>query len=67
MQSPVKDGKHGRQSIVYSVHPRYKTGHKTEQVDKEIKIRIIHPATLPDWHDYKGKKAWLMIDEIKVF
>ncbi len=67
MQGSVKDEKHGHQSIVYSIHPRYKIGHKSKQADKEIKIRIIHPATLPDWHTYKGNKAWLMIDEIRTY
>lgn len=32
---------------------------------KKMTIRIIHPSTLPDWHTYKGEKAWLMIDEVR--
>ena len=32
---------------------------------KKMTIRIIHPSALPDWHQHKGQKAWLMIDEVK--
>ncbi|MCR5193894.1 MAG: hypothetical protein K6D59_11430 [Bacteroidales bacterium] len=69
--SMVRDERHGRQRVVYTILPRTKRqrilfGDKTIYPGKNIKIRIIHPATLPDWHNYKGKKAWLMIDEIKV-
>ena len=31
-----------------------------------LRIRIACQATLPDWHDYSGEPAWLMIDEITV-
>ena len=69
--SMVRDERHGRQRVVYTILPRTKRqrilfGDKTIYPGKNIKIRIIHSATLPDWHNYKGKKAWLMIDEIKV-
>ena len=31
-----------------------------------LRLTITHPAVLPQWHSYKGEKAWLMIDEIEV-
>ena len=31
-----------------------------------LRIKIACQATLPDWHDYSGEPAWLMIDEITV-
>ncbi len=31
-----------------------------------LRLVIYHPARLPDWHDYKGEPAWLMIDEVEV-
>ena len=33
---------------------------------KYLRLKFNHPAKLPQWHDYKGEKAWLMIDEIGV-
>ncbi len=55
----IKDERHGRERVVFASDD----GNLTT-VGKKIKIRIIHPSTLPDWHTYKGNKAWLMIDEI---
>ena len=33
---------------------------------KYLRIKIICQPTLPEWHDYSGEPAWLMIDEISV-
>lgn len=65
------DTMHGRQRVSYSCFPRHKKkrwlgGWKVVSLSKEVKIRIIQSPTLPDWHTYKGEKAWLMIDEIKI-
>ena len=61
-KSLLKDERHGQQRVTFTISNK-----EAILKSKRQKIRIIHPATLPDWHDYKGKKAWLMIDEIKVF
>ena len=55
--SDIRDEQHGRQRVVFTARH---TG------DKKTKIRILHSPTLPDWHAYKGEKAWLMIDEIRI-
>lgn len=70
-KTETKDIMHGRQRVSYTCFPRHKKkrwlgGWKEVSLSKEVKIRIIHPSTLPDWHTYKGEKAWLMIDEIKI-
>ena len=70
-RSAIRDERHGRQRVIYECLPLHKKqrklfGTKIVSLNKEVTIRIIHPATLPDWHQYKGDKAWLMIDEIKV-
>ena len=62
MESKIRDEQHGRQRVVF-----YKWFGSSKRDSKKQKIRIIHPATLPDWHTYKGNKAWLMIDEIKAY
>lgn len=33
---------------------------------KFIKVKVSASALLPEWHDYAGQKAWLLLDEIKV-
>ena len=62
---------HGRQRVSYLCFPRHKKkrwlgGWKEVSLSKEVKIRIIHSPTLPDWHTNKGEKAWLMMDEIRI-
>ncbi len=64
MQGVVKDPKHGRQRVTYSVKSMNSDPHKSERPKKKIRIRIVHPSVLPEWHSYKGEKAWLMIDEV---
>lgn len=59
----IKDERHGRQRVVFRSHRPLKQ--KPDNLSKNIKIRIVHPSTLPDWHQHKGQKAWLMIDEVK--
>lgn len=55
-KNSIKAEQHGRQRILY-----------TSKIvkSKSQKIRILHTPTLPDWHEHKGEKAWLMIDEIR--
>ncbi len=70
-KTETEDLMHGRQRVSYLCFPRHKKkrwlgGWKEVSLSKEVKIRIIHPSTLPNWHTYKGEKAWLMIDEVKV-
>ena len=75
-RTTINDERHGRQRVVFQCEPRYKMlrcllgkhlcHYRTVYPTKKITIRIIHPSTLPDWHTYKGEKAWLMIDEIEV-
>ena len=31
-----------------------------------LRIKIVCQPTLPDWHEYSGEPAWLMIDEITI-
>ncbi|MBP5516139.1 MAG: hypothetical protein J6X86_04225 [Bacteroidales bacterium] len=58
-----KDKHHGKQRVVYKIAVR-----EPRRIKKEkIEIRIIHAERLPEWHSYKGEKAWLMIDEVKVY
>ncbi len=71
-RSTITDEKHGRQRVVFTHRTPvidYATPEARENGNRDIsnrvKIRIIHPATLPDWHQYKGNKAWLMMDEIR--
>ena len=33
---------------------------------KYLRIKIECQPTLPEWHEYSGEPAWLMIDEITV-
>ena len=62
-KTAIKDERHGRQRVVFRSHRPLKQ--KPNNLSKIIKIRIVHPSTLPDWHTYKGQKAWLMIDEVR--
>ena len=62
-KTAIKDERHGRQRVVFRSHRPLKQ--KPDNLSKNIKIRIVHPASLPDWHTYKGQKAWLMIDEVR--
>ena len=71
-KTAIKDERHGRQRVTFS-HHRFITCFSTREarkrenrnISKRMTIRIVHPATLPSWHTYKGQKAWLMIDEVK--
>ena len=60
-KTAITDERHGRQRVVF----RSDRPQKPDNLSKNVKIRIVHPSTLPDWHQYKGRKAWLMIDEVK--
>ncbi len=33
---------------------------------KYIKVYVESYKTLPDWHDYAGENAWIMLDEIRI-
>lgn len=33
---------------------------------KYIKVKIDNVGKLPEWHDYAGENAWIMIDEIRI-
>ena len=33
---------------------------------KYIKVKIDNIGKLPEWHDYAGENAWIMIDEITI-
>ena len=59
--SVIKDEQHGKQRVNFII-----SGMEGNLKGKKQKIRITHPSTLPDWHEYKGEKAWLMIDEIRI-
>lgn len=68
----ITDERHGRQRVTFSHHTPIKCfttrearKRENKNTSKKMKIRIIHPSTLPDWHTYKGEKAWLMIDEVR--
>jgi len=66
----IKDSCNGRQRVSFSIRPRNVKESifdgMSARLSRRQTIRIIHPAILPEWHDYKGKKAWLMIDEVKI-
>ena len=41
--------------------------HPAEAGDvRYVRIRLHRKPSLPQWHNYKGYPAWLMIDEITV-
>ena len=33
---------------------------------KYIKVKVENVGILPEWHDYAGEKAWIMLDEIRI-
>ena len=73
-RNTIIDEKHGRQRVIFTQRTPIRCfvtleGQENENknLSKKVRIRIIPPSTLPDWHTYKGEKAWLMIDEIKVY
>ena len=33
---------------------------------KYIKVYVENYKTLPEWHDFAGEKAWIMLDEIRI-
>ena len=33
---------------------------------KYIKVKVDNVGKLPEWHDYAGEDAWIMIDEISI-
>ena len=33
---------------------------------KYIKVKVESYKTLPEWHDYAGENAWIMLDEIRI-
>ena len=33
---------------------------------KFIRVKVENQGVLPDWHPYKGQKAWIMVDEVTV-
>ena len=37
-----------------------------EKQTKFIRVKLENQGVLPDWHPYKGEKAWIMVDEVTV-
>ena len=33
---------------------------------KYVRVKVENQGVLPDWHPYKGQKAWIMLDEVVV-
>ena len=33
---------------------------------KYVRVKVENQGVLPDWHPYKGQKAWIMVDEVVV-
>jgi beta-galactosidase len=33
---------------------------------KFVRVKVENQVVLPDWHPYKGQKAWIMVDEVSV-
>ena len=33
---------------------------------KYVRVKVENQGVLPDWHPYKGEKAWIMVDEVVV-
>jgi hypothetical protein len=33
---------------------------------KYVRVKVENQGVLPDWHPYKGQKAWIMVDEVSV-
>ena len=33
---------------------------------KYVRVKVENQGVLPDWHPYKGQKAWIMVDEVSI-
>ena len=33
---------------------------------KYVRVKVENQGVLPDWHPYKGHKAWIMVDEVTI-
>ena len=33
---------------------------------KYVRVKVENQGTLPEWHPYKGQKAWIMVDEVTI-
>ncbi len=33
---------------------------------KFVRVKVENQGVLPDWHPYKGEKAWIMVDEVTI-
>ena len=33
---------------------------------KYVRVKVESQGVLPDWHPYKGQKAWIMVDEVTI-
>ena len=33
---------------------------------KYVRVKVENQGVLPDWHPYKGQKAWIMVDEVTI-
>lgn len=42
------------------------TKFKSDLVASELKILMINHSKIPDWHESKGERAWIFIDEVFV-
>jgi hexosaminidase len=31
-----------------------------------VRVKVENQGVLPDWHPYKGEKAWIMVDEVTI-
>ena len=37
-----------------------------ERQAKFVRIKVENQGVLPEWHPYKGEKAWIMVDEVVI-
>ena len=37
-----------------------------EKQAKFVRVKVENQGVLPEWHPYKGEKAWIMVDEVTV-
>ena len=37
-----------------------------EKQAKFVRVKVENQGVLPEWHPYKGEKAWVMVDEVSV-
>lgn len=59
---PIADQqKEGRRLIL-----RHSYAAKEVKKAQYVRIKIVGQSHLPEWHDYAGEDAWLMIDEVEV-